>query len=103
MIQTFKKESYKKYDVLENEKLLVKELIGNKPVYWSQTFKQLCGLIDISINNFHIRNSWQSGTRINSTIKAGDCQEYKEMFHEILDIIKKHNRPYIEDGVKNPE
>ena len=99
----------RKEDVLKDEKQFVKNLLCEKYDDIDRIFTCICTIIDVTINNterYRTRPRSENAIRFivnKCKMRADDCQEYKEMLHEILDIIKKHNRPYIEDGVKKPE
>ena len=56
-------------------------------------------IIDITLSNFEIKyknnkKGRYEGYGINLSVKKEDEEEYLQMFQEILEIIKKHNRKW---------
>lgn len=45
-------------------------------------------VIDYSLNNY------KTETKLNRSVQFEDKNEYRQMFHEIVEIIKKHNRKW---------
>lgn len=42
--------------------------------------------------------NYQSVTKLKRSVQFEDREEYKQMFQEILEIIKKHNRKWEDDS-----
>ena len=65
--------------------------------YRSQHNSLICKIIDLTLNNF-CKGERKNGNKINrylafsKTVNPKDEQEYKEMYSEILAVIRKHNR-----------
>ena len=65
--------------------------------YRSQHNSLICKIIDLTLNNF-CKCERKNGNKINrylafsKTVNPKDEQEYKEMYSEILAVIRKHNR-----------
>lgn len=60
--------------------------------------KIICQIVDTTLNNFHVEER-KSGDGIvhkylafNKSVKPEDEQEYREMYSELLAVIRKHNR-----------
>lgn len=79
----------------ELEELL--KLFGNKPSFNTQNSKGKAyecvnGIVSLTLNN--IMQTHKGHWRVSGTVKESDKEEYKQMFNEILEIIKIHNREW---------
>lgn len=88
-----KKSSIQKNNVMCEEKARLIQELGRKPI---DAHKHIMKVIDYALNNIDY-SSYCKKYRTNTTIKAKDIAEYKEMYNEIYQIVKKHNRKW-EDG-----
>ncbi len=82
------------------ERLEIIKLWENKPV---NDFQMIYKLIDITLSNFALRHKDNKkgrymGYGINTSVKKEDEEEYLQMFREIIDVIKKHNREWAGDA-----
>lgn len=79
-----------------NKRAEIVKLWENKPV---NDFQMIYKIIDITLSNFEIKyknnkKGRYKGYGINLSVKKEDEEEYLQMFQEILEIIKKHNRKW---------
>lgn len=83
-----------KKEALASEKKEIHSVLDGKPFRPQLTFDAVIKIIDHSLNN--IRNVGKVGDRIlcSPEIKREDLDEYRQMFQEIIEIIKKHNRKW---------
>lgn len=76
-----------KHSICKNE---IKELC----LIWKEKgfdeHQKIFTIIDITLNNFRKTRKSKFGC----SVKAEDIGEYRQMFREILEIIKKHNRKW---------
>ena len=82
----------------ENAKYTVcKDEIQELCLLWKEKgfdeHKKIFTIIDITLNNFKKHRKGMFGC----SVKPQDTKEYNEMFQEILEIIKKHNRKWERD------
>lgn len=73
-----------------------KEEIVELKVLWKDkkletAHREIFKIIDYTLNNY------QSVTKLNRSVQFEDKKEYKQMYQEILEIIKKHNRAWERD------
>ncbi len=83
-----------------NKRAEMVKLWENKPV---NDFQMIYKIIDITLSNFEIKyknnkKGIYKGYGINLSVKKEDEEEYLQMFQEILEIIKKHNRKWEGDN-----
>lgn len=102
-----------KSTVCSEEKIELCKLWGEKVSKLSETSEELLAVvykvIDITLCNFrekiYKRKNKSGGTYeqkyvgFDSNIKQEDIDEYRQMFQEILEIIKKHNREWNGSGL----
>lgn len=85
-------ESFIKPNVLRNE-------IASLNIAWNKPFAKyshVFNVIDITLSNVEKRKN--DTYAIKREINETDIDEYKQMFQEILEIIKKHNRKWERDN-----
>lgn len=107
------KDKYEKSFVCSSGKIELRKLWGEKVSILSESSDiLLCTLykiIDITLCNFSTktRNLRNKGTNeryakkyvgFDSFVKIEDSEEYRQMFQEILEVIKKHNRKWGSDA-----
>lgn len=103
------KDKVEKSSACAKERLELRNLWGEKVDLLSENNDVLYGLIykvaDITLCNFGTRVQYRTNKTNNeryrkeyvgcdSAIKINDLEEYRQMFQEILEIIKKHNRKW---------
>lgn len=88
-----KKSSVLKSNIMcEKRGVIIREL-GQKPI---DAHIYIMKIIDYALNNFDY--SFVSGKyRAKTTVNVKDISEYKEMYNEIYEIVKKHNRKWEND------
>lgn len=96
------KKSLEKPKVLRKELIELNEIWGNKPF---SKYNCICSVIDITLCNVELserfilrKNERCTRNTMRRIIKEKDIDEYKQMFREIIEIIKKHNRKWEEDN-----
>lgn len=72
---------------------ICKEQIAELRVLWKNknletAHRAIFKIIDYAMNNY------QSETKLNRSVQFEDREEYIQMYQEILEIIKKHNREW---------
>lgn len=82
---------YKAHALCAERSSCLKEF-GKKPI---SVHEYIAKATDFALNNFR-RALTGSGYRVESSIPSTDIVEYKKMYGEIFEIIKKHNRPWKE-------
>lgn len=93
-----KRKQIPKREALASEKKDIFSILDGKPFRPQLTFESIIKIIDHSLNN--LRNVGNVGDRIlcSPDVKREDLDEYRQMFREILETIKKHNRKWEEDN-----
>lgn len=93
-------EKNNKENIFYKETKELRELWREKP-YYSEHNRLIYRIIDITLCNFrkgvrykHKSNEQHEYLTARKTIKLEDEDEYRQMFQEILEIIKKHNRKW---------
>lgn len=93
-------EQNNKENLLCKETTELHKLWSGKP-YYSEHNRLVYRIIDITLCNFHkgVRYKQKSNEQneyltARKVIKSEDEDEYRQMFQEILEIIKKHNRKW---------
>lgn len=71
------------------------QIFESKPSFNTQNpkgkaYECVNGIVSLTLNN--IIQTQKGHWRISGTVKESDKEEFKKMFQEILEIIKKHNR-----------
>lgn len=72
-------------------------LFKEKPSFNTQNpkgkaYECVNGIVSLTLNN--IMQTKKGHWRVSATVNECDKEEYKQMFNEILDIIRKHNREW---------
>lgn len=96
-----KEKKFQKHSVVLDERKEIKEIFKTKPrftqieIAYDKAYFFINGIVSLSLNC--LTKKKDGYYKISPSIEKKDVEEYKQMFREILGIIKKHNREWEPD------
>ena len=97
-----KEKSSQKFDVANIERKELKELFNDMPRFApidfasDRAYSYINGIISLSLNL--LTQKKDGYFKISPSVSLNDEKEYKNMFEEVLEIVKKHNRKWEHDN-----